>query len=197
MGPSTAKSAFCLRTEALATMRPLITWLSRLEHDLRVTSVPLTSLVLQDVVQLVQALAGGGTPTREDARADLERLGKWLFAETHGQPFYVTETLNALLGQGMLTLRPSVDGRRTIGFTAAARNEAGLRGMLPAGVCALIQARLAQLSLAAFALLAAGSVLEHDFTFQATYTLSNEDTNVHEERPSSLVFSRLNFPPFI
>jgi predicted ATPase len=66
----------------------------------------------------------------------------------------------------MLTLRPSADGRQTIDFTAAARNEAGLRDLLPAGVRAVNQARLAQLSPAAFVLLAAGSVLEHDFTFE-------------------------------
>ncbi len=162
----------CLRAEALATTRSLTAWQSRLDHDPGMTSVTLDSLTLQEVVQLVQTLASGETTTTgrrsttgEDTAARLERFGGWLFAETNGQPFYVAETLNALLEQGMLTLRPHADGSRTVDFTAAARDEAGLRGLLPAGVRAVIQARLAQLSPAAFTLLAAGSVLEHDFTF--------------------------------
>ncbi|HEY6541443.1 MAG TPA: AAA family ATPase, partial [Ktedonobacteraceae bacterium] len=159
----------CVRTEALATMRPLTAWLSRLEHDLPVTSVPLNSLSLQDVVQLVQILASAGAAIGEDATASLERFGRWLFAETHGQPFYVAETLNALLEQGMLSLHSHADGRRTVDFITATRNDSGpglrLHSLLPAGVRAVIQSRLAQLSQAAFAMLAAGSVLEHDFTF--------------------------------
>ena len=169
-----------LSTEALATTHFLASWLSRFEHDLRVTSVTLTSLLLQDVLQLVQALADGGIGTRgstvgEGATADLERFGRWLFDETHGQPFYVTETLNMLLERGMLTLRSHLDGRQTVGFTGAVRNETGLRGLLPAGVRAVIQARLAQLSTPAFSLLAAGSVLGHDFTFEQLCQISSID----------------------
>ncbi len=163
----------CLRTEALASLRTLSTWLSRLEHDLPMTNMTLDSLTLQDVVQLVQALASGETTTKgtrptigEVATTHLEQFGRWLFAETHGQPFYVTETLNALLEQRMLTLRIHADGRRMIDFTTALRDQAALRSLLPAGVRAVIQARLAQLSATAFALLAAGAVLEHDFTFE-------------------------------
>ena len=129
--------------------------------------------MLQDVVQLVQSLASGETTTKgrksttgEDATTHLERFGRWLFAETHGQPFYVAETLNALLEQRMLTLRSHADGRSMIDFSAALRNQAGLRSLLPAGVRAVIQSRLAQLSSTAFSLLAAGAVLEHDFTFE-------------------------------
>ncbi len=149
-----------------SSTRSLTAWFSRLEHDLRVTSVSLNPLLRDDVVQLVQALAGIGE-TEKGPTAYLERFGRWLFAETQGQPFYVAETLNALLEQGVLTRQINVDGKRTVDFTATADREAepGLHDLLPAGVRALIQARLMQLSPAAFALLAAGSVLEHGFTF--------------------------------
>src|SRR5262249_13948907 len=72
----------CVRTEALATMHSLAAWLSRLEHDLRVTNVSLNSLLLEDVVNLVQVLAGAEGKAGEGTISSLERLGRWLFAET-------------------------------------------------------------------------------------------------------------------
>src|SRR5258707_273936 len=66
------------RTEPLTPTRSWPAWLTRLEHDLRVTSVPLNPLLLEDVVQLVQALAGARAKTGEGATAHLERFGRWL-----------------------------------------------------------------------------------------------------------------------
>ena len=44
----------------------------------------------------------------------LERLGKWLAAETEGQPFYLVETLKALLEEGMLLIRSRADGETVV-----------------------------------------------------------------------------------
>jgi predicted ATPase len=120
-------------------------------------------LALEDVVRLLQAL-GGVTGGRR--AADLERFGRWLFAETEGQPFYLIETLKVLLERGVLASHPNEDGGWTIDFTAAMKSETAVRGFFPPSVREVICARLDRLTPNAFALLVAGTVLGQGITFE-------------------------------
>ncbi len=152
-----------LRTEALITTNALTRWLSSLQRDLSTMSLTLGPLTLEDTVQLMRAVGASGG---ERAIGKLERFGRWLFAETRGQPFYVTETLKALFERHLLAIDHQADGRWSVHFDAVTRADFELRGLLPASIREVIHTRLSQLTPNAFALLAAGSVLDHGFAFE-------------------------------
>ena len=143
----------------------LAEWRTALERALPLTHLRLGPLVGEDIVQLLQALAGAGGREGRHA-ADLERFGLWLFAETEGQPFYVIETLKVLLERGALASHPNEEGDWTIDFTAAMEHEAVVRGFFPPSVREVIVARLERLTQNALALLMAGAVLEQGITFE-------------------------------
>jgi len=152
-----------LRTEALITPNALSRWLSRLQRDLSTLSLTLGPLTVEDTVQLMRAVGASGG---ESASSQLEQFGRWLFAETRGQPFYITETLKALLERHLLAINHQADGRWSLHFDAVTGDDFELRGLLPASIREVIRARLSQLTPNAFALLAAGSVLDHGFVFE-------------------------------
>jgi predicted ATPase/DNA-binding SARP family transcriptional activator len=145
-----------LRTENLDTTSGLSSWLSSMEHDVRLTRFALEALTCDETLQMVHALGTG----------NVEALGQWLFAETCGQPFYLMETLKALLEQGMLQHRRQMDGKRVVVFEAAPSSVNDLHRFLPPGVREVIRSRLDQLTPAAFGLLVAGAVLGRTFTFE-------------------------------
>jgi predicted ATPase len=96
----------------------------------------------------------------------LERFGKWLFAETEGQPFHLIETLKVLLERGVLASHPNEGGGWTIDFKAAIENETVVRGFFPPSVREVICTRLDRLTSNAFALLIAGTILGEGITFE-------------------------------
>ncbi|HEY3232683.1 MAG TPA: AAA family ATPase, partial [Roseiflexaceae bacterium] len=160
-----------LRTEALATTPALTTWFASIEHDIGTTRLTLGPFTVEDTVRMLESLADDRQPTTDDRRpaterSEVEEFGRWLYAETGGQPFYVREMLKALLERGLLALCTRADGSWAIDVEATARHGDTLRGLLPTGVREVIRTRLAQLTSAARELLAAGAVLEHDFSFE-------------------------------
>src|SRR5204863_8902476 len=95
-----------------------------------------------------------------------ERFGAWLFAETSGQPFYLRALLQMLLERGVLVPR-LIEGSGWVFEPQPSILEATPpNNMLPSEVREMIQRRLARLSSPARTLLAAGAVLERDFTFE-------------------------------
>lgn len=161
-----------LRSEGMSTTQTLTRWLAEVEHDLPTTHLILGPLQFEDMVQLLSAL-GNGEPTARK----VEEFGQWLFAETGGQPFYVMETLKALLARGMLTLSPQTDGRLVIdleaigdgpwtGTSTTPSGKTRKSSFLPRGVREVIRSRLEPLTPSAFTLVAAGAVLGHGFTFE-------------------------------
>lgn len=152
-----------IRAEAFINPGMIAQWLAGLEHDLQMTYPQLSALQLGDTLRLVQALgkSEAGTEAKE-----LEQFARWLFAETGGQPFYMIETLKALLEREVLVSYQKTDGSWAIDFTSAASGESRLHGILPSSVRGVIRSRLTQLSSGAFSLLAAGAVLGQGFTFE-------------------------------
>ncbi len=158
-----------LREDALAQSPALSDWVSSLGRALPVTRLHLGPLSAEASRHLLHGLgqreSGQRTP-REHLSPDLERLGLWLFAETGGQPFFLMETLTALVDQGLLTLRLTQRGTWELDLEGAAGQESQWGALLPSGVRDLIRARLARLSPEARELLAAGAVLGHGFPFE-------------------------------
>src|SRR5579859_2489917 len=146
-------------------MRPaLAEWQTSLERALPLIRLPLGPLTGEDVLRLLQILAGAGGKGGRQA-ANLERFGQWLSAETEGQPFYLMETLKFLIERGVLVSQPNEEGGWMIDFTAAMEHETVVRGFFPPSVREVIVARLDRLTPHASALLVAGAVLDQGITF--------------------------------
>jgi predicted ATPase len=157
-----------LRLEEREIRPALAEWRTGMERAVPLTRLLLDPLALEDVLRLLQVIAG-----KEGRRtADLERFGQWLFAETEGQPFYLMETLKVLLERNILAARPNAEGGWTLDFTAAIEHETVVRGFFPPSVREVIRARLERLTPNAFALLVAGTVLGRASTFAHLYQVA-------------------------
>ena len=169
-----------VRSEELNSSAELSSWLSYLSRDLSVSRLNLSHLTLEDTVRLLEALAGpgrkGGDTTSQEPQVtdtrstlaergqELERFGRWLFAETGGQPLFLVETLKVLLERGVLT-RPLGAEEWSLNTQALALENEALRLEALPGVREVISSRLSRLSGAATELLAAAAVLGCDFDF--------------------------------
>jgi DNA-binding SARP family transcriptional activator len=156
-------------------------WCSSLERRLPLRSMTLSTLTDEEVVGLLRRLATrAGSPSKpagalkevggsnEAEESGLKRLGERLALETEGQPFYLVETLKALLEEGMLLIRSRADGGTVVEVgPALTAQKSALRGLLPKSVRKVIRARLSRLSPAASKLLRAGAVLERGFSFES------------------------------
>ena len=163
------------RPEELGAGSSFEGWLVSLGRRLPVRSLDLGPLKDKDVEVLLRRLAGaagdpegsGEEPEGSDhARSELERLGEWLAAETGGQPFYLLETLKALIEEDKLVVRARPDGGGVLGVGPNLRGESGRGDLLPSSVREVIRSRLSRLSPAASELLAAGAVLGRRFGFE-------------------------------
>ena len=129
-------------------------------HDLPMRRVVLGPLSGEDTVRLVRTLA---SPERGDAgeeSARLKRFGGWLHGETGGQPFFLSETLSALVERGVLVLGGETGGGLRVGVGAVPD------GVVLPGVREAILARLARLGPDASLLLAAAAVLGRHSGFE-------------------------------
>jgi predicted ATPase/DNA-binding SARP family transcriptional activator len=158
-----------VRAEARAADPMLANWLADLNRTLPAVEIALEPLTADATVRLVQALAGmqptGDMPSPAGDTREAERFGTWLFTETAGQPFYLIETLKELVARAVVQLRIDPEGQAVFDAAQLPRDIRVLQGTLPSGVRALIRARLRHLTPVAAALLAAGAVLGHGFSF--------------------------------
>jgi hypothetical protein len=156
-------------------------WLSSLGRRLPLRSLALGLLGDEDVEGLLGRLATrAGTSSSKPAGALeevvgsngeesglIKRLGERLALETEGQPFYLVETLKALLEEGKLLILSRESGEQpVVEIGPALRAGNALRGLLPQSVREVIRSRLSRLSPAASELLRAGAVLERGFGFE-------------------------------
>ncbi len=164
-----------VRTEALVTIPSFAAWLALLERELRVSSFILNAFPPEETLQFVQTIAA----REEDMpglNARLESCGRWLYSETHGQPFYMTEVLKTLSERNLLPVQRRRDGTWALDFTQATNEK--LQYMLPLDVRAIVSARIKQATSTASALLAAAAILGRSFTFAQVCRIAG--LNEHE-----------------
>jgi len=162
---------FSLRAEALiraATLSgslAIVDWLAGLKRDLAVTEIALDPLTTEATTHLVEELCA---PASSKNDAILAHFSQWLYSETQGQPFYLSETIKALIEQKVLIARPADSDRWQFDFgdNLGDKLAESLRGFIAPGVREVVRNRLARLSATAFSLLAASAVLGQNFHFK-------------------------------
>lgn len=167
-----------LRSEELHARQAVTTWLSTMERSLPMTRLPLKRLSYEETVHLVQQVEDAHQRENKEAKTipqvmlsqayvtREETLGEWVFRETQGNPFYVLETLTALLDKGLLTSHPLAPGTWMHDFAIAVQQERTLHHFLPPRIEMVIRSRILSLTPTALKLLMAGAVLGDDFTFE-------------------------------
>jgi DNA-binding SARP family transcriptional activator/predicted ATPase len=135
-------------------------WLASIEREAQTTRLALSALTTEETEQLVERMASN-LATDESAA-----FSQWLFAETGGQPFFLVETLKALVERDLLSMHLTAHGKWKMEIPGT-EQAAALRRLsfLPRGVQDLIRFRLARLTSQALAFLVAGAVLGRDFDF--------------------------------
>jgi DNA-binding SARP family transcriptional activator/predicted ATPase len=158
-----------LRQEALTESPDLQSWLTRLKHDVPCEQLNLAALSAAETEQLVRRLFE--SKEREKSASDgvgkpsqLTRFGRWLFKETDGQPFFLVETLKALVEQGLFQPGTDVKGWQVDWPKFDAQSLASGTRVLP-GAHAIIQGWLERISPSAGNLLAAAAVLGQEAKF--------------------------------
>ncbi len=154
-----------LRAEALDSTPALREWLLGLHRDVTVTRLELGPLSPDDTSALVRGLTRGGPERAEPTSREVDEFARWLFAETGGQPFFVTETLRALIERGALARTALEPGAQSIVLRPDALREVASSAYISAEVREVIRVRLARLSPSAQVLLAAAAVLGQGFDF--------------------------------
>ncbi len=130
---------------------PLLSrWIHRLAERRAVTAtVNLERLSREDLSQVLARLSSRGF-------GELPRLAEFLHRESEGNPFYAVEYLRWLIEAGIVR----IDARRHI---CALEGEGLAGGVLPSGIQALIEARLADLDEATSSLLEFAAVVGRTF----------------------------------
>ncbi len=177
------------RTETREMEPEMSEWLASLSSIISLTHLELGPLSAQDTRQIVRELTDtdGVHPSLPGDTRDKsgcynqpssqpvqtpgsgicpERFAAWLFAETKGQPFYLNALLQMLLERGVLVPRLIAGSGWVFEPQPSILEATPPNNMLPSEVREMIQRRLARLSSPARTLLAAGAVLEQDFTFE-------------------------------
>ncbi|MBN9391169.1 MAG: AAA family ATPase [Chloroflexi bacterium] len=169
------------RSEALATDPALAEWLGGLERENNLLKVSLTPLSPADTGQLVGQLLDpppSGLQTGNGPAPDHAEFTRWLYRETGGQPFFLLETLKALVERKALV--PAEDSSKKPVLKLAEKvwdEEIHPVRLVAPGVREVIRARLGRLSGDAFGLLAAGAVLDHAFSFEQLCGVAGLDEN--------------------
>ncbi|MFO7679138.1 MAG: BTAD domain-containing putative transcriptional regulator [Chloroflexota bacterium] len=160
-----------LRQEAISESPELQIWLTKLHHATDTLSLPLKELSQRDTEQLIQTLL---EPEIDHRDTPLTQFCEWLFAETNGQPLFLTETLKALVEDGLVQPNVAGTGQAVWHIDGSKFDERGANsyfGRLSAGrvlhgVQEIIQGWLARLTPQAKDLLTAVSVLAQHATFE-------------------------------
>jgi len=167
----------CLRSEALAETPALVEWLAGLERDAALARIELNLLTIQDTAQLIEGLGVRSSGSERHPDATPVGFAEWLFGETGGQPFFLAETIRALLERGVLVSRRGDHGEWVLDLQIGASERATLGGFLPPSVQQVLSARLARLTLPARALISAGAVLGHGFSFERLWRVAEVPEN--------------------
>ncbi|GCF08469.1 AAA family ATPase [Dictyobacter arantiisoli] len=146
-------------------------WYQELERVIPVTHFLLQPLSLEDTLHLLGAMMKLDLTTPSASLPDTatccpRKMGQWLFDYTGGQPFYLLETLNALVDLGVLKLSLSSTGARQVMLGNIRQPAEMIRQIVPANIRQLLDGRLRGLSKRGNDLLAYTAVLGHGITLE-------------------------------
>ncbi|MCB0212681.1 MAG: AAA family ATPase [Anaerolineae bacterium] len=166
------------RSGALTSPSDLRNWLSRLGSGVAITRLDLRYLTRENTLALITALqtrpspappppgAAGGTPPDP---LNLDAFAEAPHTETGGHPFFVAETIKALLEQNVLVPGQSDDGPKQLLWRTLTGETTGrfpfLR-VIPTSVRQAILDRLARLTPTAQLLLTSAAVLGQETPFE-------------------------------
>lgn len=177
-----------LRTENLATINPnaagdgasaLIQWLAQVEREVKPVFLDIAPLEEFETVDLVQSILSPPAP----------EFAQGLYTETRGHPYYLIEILKDLLERRVL--RPKRQAKGSWTFSVSGAYEFGKEDRIPSTVYVVIRSRLNRLSPNAFALLAAGAVLEQEITFEHLVGVANVNEDLALAALDELISGRL------
>ncbi len=160
-----------LRQEALTESPDLQTWLTRLKHNVASEQLDLGELSQAETEHLIRVLlepeaATHGLETQSPltSPARISEFSGWLFAETDGQPLFLTETLKALVEDGLV--RPDTTSAAwQVDWSKFDGQVLGSSGRVLPGVREIIRGWLGRITAPAGELLAAASVLAQAASF--------------------------------
>lgn len=163
-------------------------WLVGGDRGIRVERVELGPLRADDTRKLVHLLSDS-SPSSDD-------FAKWLHRETGGQPFFIAETLRALLAAGRLRApardeAKGSDARRVLELHANLASDASISQVVPPEIRQLVRARLERLEPHARTLLVAAAVLGRTFTFEEVRRVAHLSENEALDAMDELVRSQI------
>ena len=150
-----------VRQEALAESPETQGWLAQLKRHVAFRQLHLSELSEPETTHLLERLL---------QTSDVFRFSDWLFTETAGQPLFLTETIKALVDEGVVASAESgwqVDWGKL--------QEQGASSHIWLGVREIVRDWLERLTDSANRLLAATAVLAEKATFDHLYHVANLD----------------------
>ncbi|HEX9091729.1 MAG TPA: AAA family ATPase, partial [Anaerolineales bacterium] len=175
-----------IQTQTGGNPQSLDQWLARMTRELPPVHIELEPLGEDETMKLMLSIL---SPPDAD-------FAKWLYDETHGQPYYLIETLKDLQERSVLHPKRRGEGKWTLSVDTDHNLGQVLR--VPSTVHAVIRSRLNRLSPKAFNLLAGGAVLENQITFERMCAISNMTEDQAIPALDELISGRLlleNFQP--
>ena len=154
----------------------LQSWLTHLNHATATVPLQLSALSQLETTQLIQQLL---QPMADNDATPLTRFSDWLFRETDGQPLFLTETLKALVEEGLVRpetvfitfgkLNPVAQLRAAVWHLDASKFDAQMQrldGYILPGILQIVRSWLNRITVPASKLLTAASILANEITFQ-------------------------------
>jgi len=157
----------------------IIQWLTRVEREVIPIQIELEPLGEDETVQMVLSILSPPSP----------EFAQKLYAETHGHPYYLIETLKDFLERRVLRPKRLAKGQWT--FAVNAESDFGQAIHIPSTIHTVIRSRLNRLSPSAFSLLAGGAVLEQQITFERLLAISNVNEEAALPALDELISGRL------
>jgi len=130
-------------------------------------------------------------PTSSTYRETLASFADWLYVQTRGQPFYLTETLKALLECEVITPALQENGSWGLVLRTGLLAQIPVGELIPSSLRELIRSQLARLTPSAWALLVAGAVLGKGLTFERLCQVAQIDEQAGLYALEELLRSRL------
>jgi tetratricopeptide (TPR) repeat protein len=151
-----------LREEVLAESPDLQSWLTRFKRDIPSHTLRLSELSQTETEQMIRVLLASEVDHDDANQSSLMQFSNWLYSETDGHPLFLTETLKAVVEEGLLY--PDANSEFWQVDWSRVHQQQERVAVLPT-VQQIIQGWLARITPSASALLVAVSVLAEQASF--------------------------------